>query len=261
MSKSLLSRSKPAPDLTGPEWDSSDDEQPSSSAIVSSKKKKSKKGLGSDDVVALDSSASKGKKKGKKQGKKPQQSTTTTIYLGHLPPTFVESALTSFLNQFGPVLQLHLSRSKKSGAPKGYAFVKFEDSQTAAIVADTMSGYFLDGRRLVCHLAEEKSGMWGGKFREVDWVGLHRERVNGPKTEEQIKKSSSRQKSKLEKKMEMLKGMGIDVEVKEIDGSAAVKKSEKAATPKGKGKRKGSVDKEEKGSVKKTKKVKKTAKK
>ncbi|GMH59899.1 hypothetical protein TL16_g02924 [Triparma laevis f. inornata] len=219
MSKSLLSRSKPAPDLTGPEWDSSDDEQ-SSGGIVASKKK-GKKGMGNGDVVALDVANSTKKssfKKGKKN-KKPQQSTTTTIYLGHLPPTFLEPALQSFLSQFGPVLQLHLSRSKKSGAPKGYAFVKFEDSQTAAIVADTMSGYFLDGRRLVCHLVEEKSGMWGGKFRDVDWVGLHREKMNGPKTDEQIKKSSSRQKSKLEKKMEMLKGMGIDVEVGDIDGS------------------------------------------
>lgn len=126
--------------------------------------------------------------------------------------------------------------------------MKFEDSQTAAIVADTMSGYFLDGRRLVCHLAEEKSGMWGGKFRDVDWVGLHREKMNGPKTDEQIKKSSSRQKSKLEKKMEMLKGMGIDVEVGDIDGSVKEVKEVKKRKAAG-------------GSAKKVKKTKAKAKK
>lgn len=72
MSKSLLSRSKPAPDLTGPEWDSSDDEQPSGGIVAS--KKKGKKGMGNGDVVALDVANSTKKssfKKGKKN-KKPQ---------------------------------------------------------------------------------------------------------------------------------------------------------------------------------------------
>ena len=45
-----------------------------------------------------------------------------------------------------------MSRSTKTGRPRGYAFVEFADAEVAKIVAETMSGYFLLEKRLVCHV-------------------------------------------------------------------------------------------------------------
>ncbi|NWS25968.1 MK67I protein, partial [Polioptila caerulea] len=49
----------------------------------------------------------------------------------------------------GTVTRLRLSRSKKTGASKGYAFLEFESDDVAKIVADTMNNYlFSKGPRV-----------------------------------------------------------------------------------------------------------------
>lgn len=40
---------------------------------------------------------------------------------------------------------------------RGYAFVEFASSDVATIVADTMNGYYLEGRKLVCHVVDPKN--------------------------------------------------------------------------------------------------------
>ncbi|NXD80353.1 MK67I protein, partial [Halcyon senegalensis] len=50
----------------------------------------------------------------------------------------------------GTVTQLRLSRSKKTGASKGYAFIEFESDDVAKIVADTMNNYLFSERLLKC---------------------------------------------------------------------------------------------------------------
>ncbi|KAL3792379.1 hypothetical protein ACHAW5_010780 [Stephanodiscus triporus] len=77
---------------------------------------------------------------------------STVIYLGHLPVGFEEREITAFLNQFGNVNRCRVSRSTKTGRSRCYAFVEFADPEVATIVADTMSGYLLLEKRLVCHV-------------------------------------------------------------------------------------------------------------
>ena len=77
---------------------------------------------------------------------------STVIYLGHLPVGFEEREITVFLNQFGNVNKCRVSRSTKTGRSRGYAFVDFADPEVAQIVSETMSGYFLLEKRLVCHV-------------------------------------------------------------------------------------------------------------
>jgi len=74
------------------------------------------------------------------------------IYLGHLPFGFFEDQMKSFFSQFGVVTQLRLSRNKKTGQSKHYAFVEFLDPIVAKIVADTMNGYIMFSRVLVCNV-------------------------------------------------------------------------------------------------------------
>lgn len=76
------------------------------------------------------------------------------VYLGHIPHGFYEEQMRGFFAQFGDVARLRLARSKKTGRSRHYAFIEFAVPVVASVVAETMNGYVLDGRRLVCHVME-----------------------------------------------------------------------------------------------------------
>jgi nucleolar protein 15 len=57
-----------------------------------------------------------------------------------------------YFAQFGKVNKLRLSRNKKTGASKHYAFVEFQSQEVADIVARTMNNYLLFGHILKVHL-------------------------------------------------------------------------------------------------------------
>lgn len=48
-----------------------------------------------------------------------------------------------FFTQFGEVTRLKLSRNKKTGNSKHYAFVEFKYAAVAKIVAETMNNYLM----------------------------------------------------------------------------------------------------------------------
>mmetsp|Transcript_8387 Transcript_8387/g.12865 ORF Transcript_8387/g.12865 Transcript_8387/m.12865 type:complete len:201 (-) Transcript_8387:9-611(-) len=183
--------------LDGPEWDSSDEED-EDVAVSSSSKGKSKKM----------NKESSGKKPGDLVITKDDDGTapSSVIYLGHLPTAFEEYELKSFLSQFGDVANVRLSRSKKTSNPRGYAFCEFADPQVAKIVAETMSGYFLMEKRLVCHVLPQSkvhARMFHGKqWKKIDWRGKHREQVNKPKSAETMKKITARLIGREKKKRE-----------------------------------------------------------
>jgi nucleolar protein 15 len=126
------------PVYLGPEWESSDEEENVAPVAVSSKDKKiaksgKKKTVSKkDDIIKVKDSS--------------------VIYVGHLPSELEENDLKKFLAQFGKIEKLRVSRSMKTGNPKGYAFAQFVQPSVAKIVAETLSGYFLGNRRLVCHM-------------------------------------------------------------------------------------------------------------
>ncbi|XP_033899756.1 MKI67 FHA domain-interacting nucleolar phosphoprotein-like [Acipenser ruthenus] len=86
----------------------------------------------------------------KKRPKKYEKLTPGVIYLGHIPQGFFEPQIRIYFSQFGSVRRVRLSRSKKTGRSKGYAFVEFECDEVAKIVADTMNNYLLAERLLKC---------------------------------------------------------------------------------------------------------------
>ncbi|MGH0169995.1 UNVERIFIED_CONTAM: hypothetical protein FKN15_058107 [Acipenser sinensis] len=86
----------------------------------------------------------------KKRSKKYEKLTPGVIYLGHIPQGFFEPQIRIYFSQFGSVRRVRLSRSKKTGRSKGYAFVEFECDEVAKIVADTMNNYLLAERLLKC---------------------------------------------------------------------------------------------------------------
>lgn len=67
---------------------------------------------------------------------------------------------------------------------QGYAFVEFSSPEVAGIVAQTMNGYFLFDKQLVCRVLrfeEIHPNLFDGagvKFRKVNWHGLYRQKYN-----------------------------------------------------------------------------------
>uniref|UniRef100_A0A803V4L1 Nucleolar protein interacting with the FHA domain of MKI67 n=1 Tax=Ficedula albicollis TaxID=59894 RepID=A0A803V4L1_FICAL len=83
----------------------------------------------------------------------PQEELTPgVVFVGHLPRGLHEPQLREYFEQFGTVTRLRLSRSKKTGASKGYAFMEFECDDVAKVVADTMNNYLFSERLLKCHV-------------------------------------------------------------------------------------------------------------
>lgn len=99
--------------------------------------------------VSAASAAASGKKVSKEVV---DSGSSSIVYLGHIPRAFEEAELQKFFRQFGKVQRLKLFRSAKTGNPRGHAFIQFDDPQVASVVAQSMDGYFLAERKLVCHV-------------------------------------------------------------------------------------------------------------
>ncbi|EUC46844.1 hypothetical protein COCMIDRAFT_4129 [Bipolaris oryzae ATCC 44560] len=82
----------------------------------------------------------------------PKSNQPGVIYVGRVPRGFYEPQMKKYFSQFGKVNQLRLSRNKKTGASKHYAFVEFQSQEVADIVARTMNNYLLFGHVLKVHL-------------------------------------------------------------------------------------------------------------
>jgi nucleolar protein 15 len=131
--------------IIGPEWESSDEEAEKVPPVKDTKgAKKSLKKDKQQSIIKLVNN--------KTAEEELDDEDVSVLYIGHLPAEFTERDLRTFLMQFGKVERIRVSRSVKTGNPRGYAFVKFTVASDAKIVAETLQGYFLGQRRLVCHL-------------------------------------------------------------------------------------------------------------
>ncbi|XP_047457832.1 MKI67 FHA domain-interacting nucleolar phosphoprotein [Mugil cephalus] len=152
-------------------------------------------------------------KKKKKSGKRTHL-TPGVVYVGHLPVGLFEPQLRSYFGQFGNILRLRLSRSKKTGGSKGYAFVEFDCDEVAKIVAETMNNYLMGERLIQCHVIPPE------KVHEKMFVGSHREfkkpslpavkRYNTKHSAEQIAKMTEKLLRKESKLRKRLAARGID---------------------------------------------------
>ncbi|PWA00951.1 hypothetical protein BB558_002993 [Smittium angustum] len=77
---------------------------------------------------------------------------SSVIYIGRIPHGFYEDEMRLYFGQFGKIKNLRLSRNRKTGKSKHYAFIEFWDKSVAKIVADTMNNYLLYNRLLKCQL-------------------------------------------------------------------------------------------------------------
>lgn len=158
------------------------------------------------------------------------------IYVGHIPDGFFEPQMRKFFSQFGKVTRLRISRSKKTAKSKGYAFVEFEEESVAKIVAETMQGYLLFDKTLVCHqLPREKCHPMlfkGCKRRMMNQTNARRKRHtqkynDRPKVDvdgEQVPRVTTRQaarRTQSDKKLaKTLADLGVDYDFGAADEPA-----------------------------------------
>ncbi len=133
------------------------------------------------------------------------------VYVGRIPHGFYEHEMRGYFSQFGDISRLRLSRSRKTGASRHYAFVEFASASVAKIVADTMNNYLMFGHILKCKLVAKEQlheSLWKGankRFKAVPWnkiegrkfeMGLGREQWAGRIEEEKKRRASKNEKTK-----------------------------------------------------------------
>nr|XP_002128246.1 MKI67 FHA domain-interacting nucleolar phosphoprotein-like [Ciona intestinalis] len=104
-------------------------------------------------LISLDESKQaqfKAKMKSKKTSKAFDSTQTGVIFLKHIPHGFFEPQMKMYFEQFGIVNKIRLSRSKRTGKSKGYAYIEFACEEVANIVAQTMNNYLMYERCLKC---------------------------------------------------------------------------------------------------------------
>ncbi|KAH6897432.1 hypothetical protein B0T10DRAFT_476828 [Thelonectria olida] len=144
------------------------------------------------------------------------------IYIGRIPHGFYEHEMRSYFSQFGPITKLRLSRNKKTGASKHFAFVQFAEASTAEIVSKTMDNYLLFGHILKCRVIPKDQvhdDLFKGanrRFKEVPWNKMAGKNLEKPRTEAAWENKVSREKSKRAKKAAKLKEIGYDFEMPDI---------------------------------------------
>ncbi|KAF8978433.1 MKI67 FHA domain-interacting nucleolar phosphoprotein [Entomortierella lignicola] len=171
-----------------------------------------------DEISLNPKAAAALKKKLGALGQPKDKTTTGVVYLGRIPHGFYEEQMKAYFTQFGKVLRLRLSRNKKTGKSKHYAFIEFASQEVADIVADTMDNYLLFGHLLKCKALQPSQihpAMFQGankRFKPIPWLKISKEKHNAEKTVSQ----SNLVKKKLLKnenaKRAKLAELGIDYE-------------------------------------------------
>ncbi|KAI2779204.1 hypothetical protein F4815DRAFT_474494 [Daldinia loculata] len=152
------------------------------------------------------------------------------VYVGRLPHGFYEHEMRSYFSQFGKIEKLRMSRNKKTGASKHFAFIEFASAAVAGIVSKTMDNYLLFGRILkvkVVPKSQIHDDLWKGSNRRFKKVPLNKmvgNHLKKPLTESTWTQKITKEEQKRNKRAKKLQGMGYDFEgpkIKSVDEAAS----------------------------------------
>ena len=242
-------------DLKAPKKQSvtSSDKKPDTGEAKTKTKKSSKSKTKTLKDKKLDSKPIKKEKKVKKEGEpkknrlvrrfnklrlKGENPGKGIVYIGHLPKGFEEGELRKFFEQFGKINKLRVSRSKKTGRTRGYAFLEFSKKDVAEIAVNTMDGYMLFHKKIECHLMDSahkdtfKNGNRDWAF--VPTQVMFRNKHNVEKSDEHKAARVEGLLAKEKEKRIRLKELGIEYD---FPGFAGVLQSAPKSTSKPKAKK------------------------
>ncbi len=160
------------------------------------------------------------------------------VYVGRIPHGFYEHEMRAYFKQFGNILKLRMSRNKKTGASRHYAWIQFESATVADIVARTMDNYLLFSHLLKVKIVPDDQipeDLFKGankRFKKVPWNKMAGRRLEQGASEEVWNARIKREEERRTKKAEILKEIGYDFEgpklkpaesiVRKVDGAVAI---------------------------------------
>lgn len=181
-------------------------------------------------VVKLDSAQKQRLTKGLKQiAAKPAEAeeepgASGVVYLGRIPFGFFEDQMREYFKQFGDVKRLRLSRNKKTGKSKSFAFIEFEHPEVAEIVASTHNNMLMCDRAIKCAIVpknKQHPKLWRGadeKFVPHNFKFAAKEAANGKRTQAQEQSRLKKLLKKEQAKRKKLDSLGIDLDFKGYEG-------------------------------------------
>lgn len=171
----------------------------------------------------------------KKARKGAKRELPRVIYVGHVPHGFYEAQMKEYFGQFGEVTRVKVSRNKKTGKSKHYAFVEFKHPEVAEIVAESMNNYLLANQVLKIELlAPEKvhpktfEGT-GTKFKTVPWQRRAAATHNRERTEAETRKRNAELVKAEEKRRAKIAAAGIDYDFPGYKAILSTEKPKQAA--------------------------------
>jgi nucleolar protein 15 len=141
-----------------------------------------------------------------------------TFSIRRIPHGFHEHEMRSYFSQFGEVNHVRLSRSKKNGRSKHYAFLEFKSPEVAKIAATTMNNYLLFGHILKCSVVPNEQvhpDLWKGadkRFKTVPWAKIEGRKLALPKGRSEWQKKIELEEKRRSNKANKLKELGYEFE-------------------------------------------------
>lgn len=179
-------------------------------------------GFDKDKPVGALPNYKKTQKKLRQAGQKDNKDGPGTVYVGRIPHGFYETEMRQYFSQFGTITKLRLSRNRKTGHSKHFAFLEFQSNEVAKIVAETMDNYLMYGHILKCkHVPQESlhPDTFKGankRFRIAPHNRMEKRALEAPKSESQWTKKNEKEQARREKKAEKLKAMGYEIELPKL---------------------------------------------
>lgn len=87
---------------------------------------------------------------------------THKLYVGNLPYTVDDSALTHNFSEFGTVQSAKIVIDRDSGRSKGFGFVEMATAAEAQAAIDALNGMSVQGRSITVNLARPMESRSGG---------------------------------------------------------------------------------------------------
>ncbi|KAI1397789.1 hypothetical protein F4819DRAFT_64619 [Hypoxylon fuscum] len=152
------------------------------------------------------------------------------VYIGRIPHGFYEHEMRSYFSQFGEISRLRMSRNKKTGASRHFAFIEFAEAPVADVVAKTMDSYLLFGRILkvkVVPKSQIHEDLWKGsnkRFKKVPWNKMAGNKLKKPLSETTWTKKITKEEQKRNERAKKLQDMGYEFEAPKIKSVEEVEK-------------------------------------
>ncbi|KAK6210625.1 nucleolar protein [Pestalotiopsis sp. IQ-011] len=212
----------------------SDDEQDEDQALALAGVSDSEDDAAADEGAAYKEGQDVGKapvsakaaEKSKKAGKAGKEE-KAVAYIGRIPHGFYERQMHEYFGQFGEISRLRLSRNKKTGQSKHFAFIEFADESTAEYVVKSMNNYLLFGHILKCRIvpnAQVHDDLFKGagkRYKAIPGNKLEGNKLKKPLSEGEWATKINNENKKRAHKAKKLSALGYDFDAPELKEAVA----------------------------------------